>query len=96
MLYDEEELDEISTCKKFLQVRKEGKRLVPRNLTHYNLDMIIAIGYRIKSKIATKFRIWATKTLKVYMTKGYVLNEQRLKEKQKQIKTLKTTALTVL
>lgn len=89
-IYDEEELDEISTCKKFLQVRKEGNRTVSRNLIHYNLDMIIAVGYRIKSKVATKFRIWATRTLKDYITKGYVLNEQRLKEKQEQIETLKS------
>lgn len=94
-VYDEEELDKFSTCKKFLQVRKEGNRTVSRNLTHYNLDMIIAVGYRIKSKIATKFRIWATKTLKEYITKGYVLNEQRLKEKQEQIETLKS-ALSII
>lgn len=94
-IYEEEELDEISTCKKFLQVRKEGNRNVSRNLTHYNLDMVIAVGYRIKSKIATKFRIWATKTLKEYITKGYVLNEQRLKEKQEQIETLKS-ALSII
>ncbi len=89
-VYAEAELDENSTCKNFLQVRKEGKRTVSRNLAHYNLDMIIAVGYRIKSKVATKFRIWATKTLKEYITKGYVLNEQILKEKQEQIETLKS------
>lgn len=89
-VYAEAELDENSTCKNFLQVRKEGKRTVSRNLAHYNLDMIIAVGYRIKSKVATKFRIWATKALKEYITKGYVLNEQILKEKQEQIETLKS------
>lgn len=88
-IYDEEELEKNRTIKDFLTVRQEGRRRVSRNLTYYNLDMIIAVGYRIKSKIATKFRIWATKTLREYITKGYVLNEQRLKEKQEQIETLK-------
>lgn len=89
-IYDEEELEKNRTIKDFLTVRKEGNRTVSRNMSYYNLDMIIAVGYRIKSKIATKFRIWATKTLKEYITKGYVLNEQRLKEKQAQIETLKS------
>lgn len=94
-VYDEEELEKNRTIKDFLTVRKEGNRTVSRNLSYYNLDMIIAVGYRIKSKIATKFRIWATKTLKEYITKGYVLNEQRLKEKQEQIETLKS-ALSII
>lgn len=94
-IFAEEELKQISTCKDFLQVRKEGKRRVSRNLTYYNLDMIIAVGYRIKSKIATKFRIWATKTLKDYMVKGYIINEKILREKQEQIETLKS-ALSII
>ncbi len=88
-IFNEEELEN-STCKDFLQVRKEGNRSVSRNLVHYNLDMIIAVGYRIKSKVATKFRIWAIKTLKEYITQGYAINEQRLKEKQEQLETLKS------
>lgn len=90
-IYDEEELEQNRTIKDFLIVRNEGRRTVSRNITHYNLDMIIAVGYRIKSKTATKFRIWATNTLKEYLTKGYVLNEERLKEKQEQLETLKST-----
>lgn len=88
-IVNEEELELNSTCKKFLQVRKEGRREVSRELTYYNLDMIIAVGYRVKSKTATKFRIWATKTLKEYIIQGYAINKERLKEKQEQLETLK-------
>ena len=63
-IYDEGELDEISTCRKFRQVRKEGKREVAREIPFYNLDMIISLGYRVKSIIATNFRRWATERLK--------------------------------
>jgi hypothetical protein len=63
-IYDEGELEEEATCQKFRQVRQEGSRTVTRELPFYNLDMIISLGYRIKSSIATKFRIWATKILK--------------------------------
>lgn len=66
-IYDEGELDEISTCRKFRQVRKEGKREVAREIPFYNLDMIISLGYRVKSIIATNFRRWATERLKEYM-----------------------------
>lgn len=89
-IFDEQELDEKATIKDFLIVRKEGKRTVSRSLTHYNLDMVLSVGYRIKSKIATQFRVWATKTLKDYLTKGYAINEQRLKEKQEQLEILKS------
>lgn len=89
-IFDEQELDEKATIKDFLIVRKEGNRMVSRSLTHYNLDMVLSVGYRIKSKIATQFRIWATKTLKEYITKGYAINEQRLKEKQEQLEILKS------
>lgn len=85
------ELDEKSTVRNFRTVQKEGKRTVSRDITYYNLDMILSVGYRIKSKIATQFRIWATKTLKDYITNGYIINEQRLKEKQEQLEVLKTT-----
>ena len=62
-IYEEKELELNSTCKKFLQVQKEGNREVKRNIDHYNLDMIIALGYRVQSDIAVRFRIWATKRL---------------------------------
>lgn len=66
-IYEEGELDEASTCRKFRQVRAEGNRMVTRELPYYNLDMIISLGYRIKSRIATQFRRWATERLKEYM-----------------------------
>lgn len=94
-IYNEGELDKNSTVRKFRTVQKEGNRTVSRDLEYYNLDLILSVGYRVKSKIATKFRIWATKTLKEYITKGYVLNERRLKEKQEQIETLKS-ALSII
>ncbi len=78
-IYYEEELIESATCKDFLQVRREGNREVTRETKHYNLDMIISIGYRIKSKIATQFRQWATQRLKEYILKGFVLDDERLK-----------------
>lgn len=89
-IYQENELDEKATIKDFLIVRKEGKRTVSREIAHYNLDVIISVGYRIKSKIATKFRIWATNTLKEYLIKGYAINEQLLKEKQENLEVLKS------
>lgn len=78
-IYEEGELDEDSTCRNFRQVQKEGNRNVTRNIPYYNLDMIISLGYRIKSSIATRFRIWATKRLKEYMIKGFTLDDERLK-----------------
>ena len=90
-IYEEEELEQERTIKDFLIVRKEGNRTVSRNIAHYNLDMILSVGYRIKSKTATQFRRWATSVLKNFMTKGYVLNEKRLKEQQTQISTLKNS-----
>jgi len=78
-IYEEGELDEVSTCRKFRQVRKEGNREVSRELPFYNLDMIISLGYRIKSKIATNFRRWATERLKEYMIKGFTMDDERLK-----------------
>jgi len=79
-IYKEKELEEKPTCAKIAQVQKEGNREVLRNIEHYNLDMIISVGYRVNSKTATKFRQWATKTLKSYITKGYVLNKKQLKK----------------
>ena len=78
-IYAEEELSKNSTCQNFRQVRKEGKRNVSREIPFYNLDMIISLGYRIKSKIATNFRKWATERLKEYMIKGFALDDERLK-----------------
>ena len=78
-IYEEGELDGISTCRNFRQVRKEGNREVTRQIPHYNLDMIISLGYRIKSVIATRFRQWATKRLKEYMIKGFTIDDERLK-----------------
>ena len=78
-IYEEGELDEGPTCRKFRQVRKEGNREVSRELPFYNLDMIISLGYRVKSKIATNFRRWATERLKEYMIKGFTMDDERLK-----------------
>ena len=79
-IYAEGELDESSTCRKFRQVQKEGVRNITRELPFYNLDMIISLGYRVKSIVATRFRRWATEQLKEYLKKGFLLDEQRLKE----------------
>lgn len=78
-IYAEGELDEASTCRKFRQVRREGNRNVEREMLYYNLDMIISLGYRIKSSIATQFRRWATERLKEYMIKGFTMDDERLK-----------------
>ena len=78
-IFAEEELTPEATTKKFLVVRQEGSRQVRRTLEHYNLDAIIAVGYRVNSKKATRFRQWATKTLKEYIQKGFVLNDEMLK-----------------
>ena len=78
-IYEEGELSEEATCRKFRQVRVEGNREVNRELPFYNLDMIISLGYRIKSAIATRFRIWATQRLKEYMIKGFTMDDERLK-----------------
>ena len=78
-IYEEGELDEVSTCRKFRQVRMEGNRQVTRELPFYNLDMIISLGYRVKSLIATQFRRWATERLKEHMIKGFTMDDERLK-----------------
>ena len=78
-IYEEGELVEASTCRKFRQVRQEGNRQVSRELPFYNLDMIISLGYRVKSLVATHFRQWATALLKEYMRKGFALDDERLK-----------------
>ncbi len=78
-IYSEEELNETSTTEYFSVVQNEGNRNVSRNIKCYNLDAIIAVGYRVNSKKATRFRQWATKTLKEYITKGFVINDDMLK-----------------
>jgi hypothetical protein len=79
-VYDEGELAETGTCKEFLQVRTEGNRQVERSVKHYNLDVIISVGYRVKSLRGTQFRIWATQRLREYLIKGFTLDDQRLKQ----------------
>jgi hypothetical protein len=77
--YQQQELIKNSTIRKFRIVQKEGKRSVEREIEFYNLDAIISVGYRVNSKRATQFRIWATKVLKEFAIKGYVLDNERLK-----------------
>ena len=79
-IYEEQELDIDSTCRNFRQVRQEGNRQVEREIPFYNLDMIISLGYRVKSRIATNFRRWATERLKEYMIKGFTMDDERLKQ----------------
>ena len=79
-IYEEGELQEESTCRKFRQVQIEGNREVRREIPFYNLDMIISLGYRVKSMVATQFRRWASGLLKEYLKKGYALDDKRLKE----------------
>lgn len=78
-IYEDNELPN-STCKKFLQVQKEGNREVKRNIAHYNLNMIIALGYRVQSDVAVRFRIWATTRLHEYIQKGFTMDDSRLKQ----------------
>lgn len=79
-VYADKELSEESTHKKFLLVRKEGARNVNRNIDHYNLDMIIALGYRVQSETAVRFRRWATQRLHEYIQKGFTMDDERLKQ----------------
>lgn len=78
-----------ATCAKNAQVQQEGNRRVSREIPYYNLDMIIAVGYRVNSKRATQFRIWATNVLKQYLTQGYALNRQVLQEQHAKIESLR-------
>ena len=79
-VYEEGELEENSTVKDYLTVQTEGKRDVQRKINIYNLDIIISVGYRVKSHRGTQFRIWATKQLREYLIKGFLLNDEKLKE----------------
>src|SRR5699024_8674652 len=79
-IYEEAELEEESTCKYYLQVQNEGSREVKRKSKHYNLEMILAIGYRVRSHRGTQFRKWATERLNEYLVKGFTMDDDRLKE----------------
>lgn len=79
-IYEEGELSEEATCKNYLQVQNEGEREVKRRVKHYNLEMIIAVGYRVRSHRGTQFRQWATERLNEYMVKGFTMDDERLKE----------------
>jgi hypothetical protein len=79
-VYGEGELPREATCKEYLQVRREGSRDVQRSVTHYNLDVIISVGYRVRSHRGTQFRIWATQRLREFLVKGFTLDDQRLSQ----------------
>lgn len=83
------ELSEKATCAKIAQVRQEGNRKILRSIEHYNLDLIISVGYRVNSKRGTQFRLWANDVLKNYLIKGYAVNEKLLKEQSAQLDDLK-------
>jgi hypothetical protein len=78
-IYEEAELEQNATCKSYLQVQQEGTRQVSRNTLHYNLPIILAIGYRVRSARGTQFRQWATQTLQEYLVKGFVMDDERLR-----------------
>jgi hypothetical protein len=92
-IYKEGELKKGLTIRKFRIVQSEGGRTVKREIDYYNLDVIISIGYRVKSQRGTQFRIWATKTLKDYLIEGYTINEKRLLNTQEKLKELRETIL---
>ena len=84
-IFDDEELEKESTIRKFRIVRQEGKRQVSREIEHYDLDMIISVGYRVKSKQGISFRRWATARLKEYLTQGYTINQKRLQQNAREL-----------
>jgi len=84
-IYAERELAEAGTCKDFLQVQREGEREVERKRKHYSLDAVISVGYRISSARATQFRIWATRTLREHLTRGWTLNRQRFEANAREL-----------
>lgn len=94
-IYEEGELDQESTWREFRQVQKEGEREVSRKVSIYNLDVIISIGYRVKSQVGTEFRKWATQRLKEYLLKGYSLNKELLKKEKKKVASLEKEVLTL-
>lgn len=90
-IYSDGELKEQATTELFSVVQKEGNRNVKRNITYYNLDVILSVGYRVSSRRGTEFRIWANKILKDHLVKGFTLNEKRLQEQAEQFIALKKT-----
>jgi prophage maintenance system killer protein len=88
-IYEEGELNKTSTWREFRQVQTEGNRKVSRKLSLYNLDVVISVGYRVKSKTGTQFRIWANKVIKDYLIKGYSINERLLQDRTQQLSELK-------
>ncbi len=93
-IYKTAELEENSTCRKFRQVQKEGKRTIERQIDHYNLDVIISVGYRINSKRGIQFRQWATQRLKDHLVKGYTINKKRLEQLQQTIQLIEQSGKT--
>jgi len=89
-VFKEGELSKEATVAKYATVQKEGKREVTRDVEHYNLDVIISIGYRVKSQRGTQFRIWATSKLKDYLVKGYAINKKRLEQTNQEVKILRS------
>lgn len=89
-VYAEGELDRDSTIRDFRIVRQEGKRQVTRNIEHYNLDVIISVGYRVKSQRGTRFRQWATRTLREHLVHGWTLNRQRFEENAQELEAALT------
>lgn len=94
-IYKDGELEENSTCRKFRQVQTEGKRQVSREIPFYNLDLIISLGYRVKSATATSFRKWATNILKQYLVEGYAINQKRLEQEHKKFLALQTMTVSL-
>lgn len=88
-IYKSQELEKGSTIRNFRIVQIEGKRNIERNIDHYNLDVIISVGYRVNSKQGIQFRQWPTKRLKDYLIQGYAVNENRLAQKEQEVQTLK-------
>ena len=88
-IFKEGELNSASTIKESLTVQTEGARTISRKIKYYTLDVIISVGYRVKSKEGTQFRIWANKILKDYLVKGYSINEKRLEQKEQEVRLLK-------
>jgi prophage maintenance system killer protein len=89
-VFKEGELSKEATVAKYATVQKEGDREVTRDVEHYNLDVIISVGYRVKSQRGTQFRIWANSILKDYLVKGYAVNQKRLEQKEQEVKVLKS------
>ena len=87
-IYEEGELDKEATWREFRQVQKEGERVVSRKVSIYNLDVIISVGYRVKSQVGTEFRKWATHRLKEYLLRGYSVNKELLKREQHKVASL--------